>query len=395
VVAAAAGFLSLRAVSDVYATTSETAPARGEVPPEPGHVPQRLSRIWRAPSPETPEPVAVKTSVVTAGGHEVAGRDPLTGTIRWRYARENLPLCTVAAAWGKVLALYEKNGWCGEVTSLDAGTGERSAQRTGNVQPGTRLVDGGTYVTTTGPSLLNTWRSDLVKTDEYGDVPDPVQPGTQPRPDCTYGSVAAGGGRIAVVERCPGDRKHAPADRLTVLRADPERADTPEVVFSAVLPGSRARVVAVNDTHAVVALPSKLVLYQNSNGKLVASYPLSLPRRDLHGDPPGRLAPTTSAADGDTVYWFTGSATVALSGKDFEPRWTVPHTEGSGTIFAGKLLLPVPRGLAVVAPGSGRVLRTIAVNRHGYRGPVGLAALGPVVVEQRGDTLVALHAIGS
>jgi hypothetical protein len=328
--------------------------------------------------------------VVTAAGHEVAGRDPLSGKIRWRYARANLALCTVGSAWGKVLALYRKNGWCGEVTSLNAASGKRGAQRTGNVQRRTRLVDGGEYVTTTGSSLLNTWRSDLVKTDEYGDVPDPVQPGTQPRPDCTYGSVAAGGGHLGVVERCPGDRKHSPADRLTVLQANPERPDTPEVVFSTVLPGPRARVVAVNGEYAAVALPGRLVVYSSSGGKPAASYPISLPQRDLHGDPPGRVVPTTSAAHGDSVYWFTGSATVALAGKAFRPRWTVPHTKGSGTPLAGKLLVPVPRGLAVVEPHSGRVRRTIAVNRRGYRGRVGLASLGPVVLEQRGGTLVAL-----
>jgi hypothetical protein len=385
-----AGFFGLRAVSDVHATTSQTGPAHVSEPPEPGRVPRRLSPIWRAPSPKTPEPVAVNRSLVTAGGHEVAGRDPLTGKIRWRYARRNLPLCTVGAAWGRVLALYRKNGWCGEVTSLDAVTGKRGAQRTGNVQRGTRLVDGGTYVTTTGPSLLNTWRSDLVKTDEYGDVPDPAQPGTQPRPDCTYGSVAAGGGRIGVVERCPGDRRHAPADRLTVLRAQPERPDTPQVVFSAVLPGPQARVVAVNDEYAAVALPGKLLVYANSAEQPAASYPLSLPDRDFHGDPPGRVVPTTSSDDG-TVYWFTGSSTVALSGNDFRPRWSFPHTSGPGTLFAGRLLLPVRNGLAVTNPGSGRVLRTIALNRHGYRGRVGLASLGPVVVEQRGNTIVALE----
>jgi hypothetical protein len=218
-----------------------------------------------------------------------------------------------------------------------------------------------------------------------------VQPGAQPRPDCTYGSVAAGGGRIGVIERCPGDRKHAPADRLTVLKADPENHDTPEVVFSTVLSGIGARVVAVNGDHAAIALPGELVVYSDSTGKPAASYPLSLPARDFQGDPPGRIVPTTSPEDGDTVYWFTGSSTVALAASDFHPRWTIGHTKGSGTLFAGRLLLPVPDGMAVVDQSSGRVLRTIAVDRHGYRGRVGLASLGPIVVAQRGGTLVALE----
>jgi hypothetical protein len=390
-VAAVAGFFGLRAVSDVHATTSQTASLHARVPRAPSRVPGRLAPIWRASSPKTPEPVAVEKTVVTAGNHEVAGRDPATGKIRWRYARSNLALCTVSAAWQKVLALYQKNGWCGEVTSLDAVTGERGAQRTGNVELGTRLVDGGAYVTATGPSLLDTWRSDLVLTDEYGDVPDPVTPGAQPRPDCTYGSVAAGGDRIGVIERCPGDRQNSPADRLTVFNAHPKDRHVPEVIFSTVLAGPSARVVAVNGDYAAVALGGKLVVYADSSGKPAASYPLSLPTSDLRGDPPGRVVPTTTPESGDSVYWFTGSATVALAASDLHPRWSVPRTKGSGTLFAGRLLLPVAGALAVVDQDSGRVLRRIPVDRHGYRGPVGLDALGPVVLEQRGATLVVLE----
>jgi hypothetical protein len=37
------------------------------------------------------------------------------------------------------------------------------------------------------------------------------------------------------------------------------------------------------------------------------------------------------------------------------------------------------------------VLRTVAVNRGDYQGPVALAALGPVLLEQRGPTVVALR----
>jgi hypothetical protein len=59
--------------------------------------------------------------------------------------------------------------------------------------------------------------------------------------------------------------------------------------------------------------------------------------------------------------------------------------------MAGAPVLPVPNGLVELNPADGRVLRTVAVNRGDYQGPVTLAALGPVLLEQRGPTVVALR----
>src|SRR5205807_2207446 len=135
------------------------------------------------------------TAVVTASGGELDGRDPLTGQVRWRYSRD-LPLCTATTAWSRALALYRKDGvngetGCSEVIGLDAETGRREAQRTGSAPLGTGLVFDGSYVTAYGPTLLNTWRDDLVETVEYGKVPALVNPDKQPRVGCTYGSVTA------------------------------------------------------------------------------------------------------------------------------------------------------------------------------------------------------------
>jgi hypothetical protein len=51
----------------------------------------------------------------------------------------------------------------------------------------------------------------------------------------------------------------------------------------------------------------------------------------------------------------------------------------------------VPGGVVEVNPVDGHVLRTVPVNRGDYHGPVTLAALGPVLLEQRGPTVVALR----
>lgn len=376
--------------SDSRATTSQLAVGGFAVPPAPDAVPGSLSQIWQAPSAAAPVPIAEAGAAVTADGGQVAGRDPLTGNIRWRYARD-LPLCTVASAWSRVNAVYRKDGvnnehGCSEVTQLDPATGRRTAQRNGDAQLGTRLVGDGTYLTTTGSTLLNTWRDDLVKTMEYGQVPALVTPAAQPRLGCTYGSVAAAAGNVGVIERCPGD----PADRLTVYQASGGDADKPKPVFSSVLAGRSAKLVAMSGEFAAVALPDqKLLVIYGADGKERSAYPLDLPAADLAQDPAGGVVTTSRTAT--AVYWFTGSKTVALSIDDLTPRWTLDSTLGPGVTFANQLVVPIKGGLAVLNEENGATIRTIGVDRHGYTGPVQLGSIGPVLLEQRGGLLAALR----
>lgn len=386
IVACLATGLTAWAVSDARHTVSETGPAHVPTPAPPAGVPDALRQLWQAPSAATPVPVAVGPTVVTADDGAVLGRDPGSGDVRWRYSRD-LALCTVAQAWSRVLAVYRKgSGWCSEVTALDATTGARGPQRNGNAELGTRLIFDGTYVTATGENLLPSWRSDLVRTMEYGNVPDYKIPDAQPRPECRYGSVAAAGGRVGVIERCPG----APGDRLTVYQATAKDSDKPSVEFSTGLGTSDARLVAMTDKRVAVASHDQLAVFDAGTGNRAASYPLRLPESDLSGDPPGHVVPSSTGSK--AVYWYTGSATIALSRPNLRPLWTDPGTLGPGTTVAGSLLLPVPGGLAVADPATGTIARTIPVDRDGYRGTITLAALGHIVLEQRGDVLVALGA---
>ncbi|WP_216214281.1 Rv3212 family protein [Amycolatopsis aidingensis] len=384
VVCVVAGVL-VWASSDQRATSLQTAPAPEPLPAAPTEVPGSLTEMWRAPSAATPTPVVSGPTVITGSDGAVAGRSALTGQVRWRYAR-GLELCTVGAEWSKALAVYRKELGCSEVTALDTETGRRTAQRNGDAELGMRLVSDGKHVTTTGDRLLNTWRNDLVKTLEYGRVPALVNPNKQPRTGCGYGSVAAAEGKIGVIERCPGEQ----ADRLTVLESVPKDSDKPEEVFSVQVAGRSAQLVAMSGEAAAVALPEEqlLVLY-GPEGTERSAYPLDLPTADLEGDPPGGVVPTGHGAQG--IYWFTGSATMALSREDLTPQWTVRGTRGPGTMFAGQYVLPIDGGLAVLDEGNGETLRTVRVDRRGYSGPVFLDATGPMLLEQRGDTLAALR----
>lgn len=348
-------------------------------------LPVTLTEIWRASSPATPVPLTEDGTVATGSGGEVAGRDAGSGAVRWSYQRD-LPLCTVGAAFQRVVAVYRKDRICSEVTTLRWADGRRGPQRTGPVEAPTRLIADSDHVATTGRRYLEVWRTDLVRTLAYGRLPTPAQPRTQPRPDCTHGSLALSAGRLAVIEYCPDER----SARLTVQRSHPEKADQPEVDFSTLLPGAQASVVVLGPDRVAVALPAPArLLVLDGDGNTVAEHPLAVPDADLRGDPPGGLAAITETPTG--VYWFTGSATVALDVGTLRPRWIRSGSLGPGSLLAGRLLLPVPGALSVLDAGTGRQIGTLPVDRGGYGGPVRTATAGDVVLEQRGDTMVALR----
>ncbi|MPY78568.1 MAG: PQQ-binding-like beta-propeller repeat protein [Actinophytocola sp.] len=388
--------------SDNRATHAETAEAAPRPLNAPEKVPERLNELWRAPSAATPRPVTDGASVVTGDGGTVTGRDPMTGRERWRYERDR-ELCTVSDTWSTAMALYATHGpaggWCSEVTQLNMGTGERTAQRNGNAELGTQLIDDGSHAVTTGENLLNVLSQNLVRTMEYGKVPAPVEPGRQPRAGCDYGSVAVSAGKVGVIERCDGES----ADRLTVFGTTntvdgDTKSDQPKVFFTTLIDSENAKVVALVDRHesggsdylvAVAFGDSKKLAVYDANGNKSAQYALDLPATALTSDPDGRVEPVAHTGSG--VYWSTGASTIALDTDDLHPRWTLHGTTGTGTVFAGELVLPVRGGLAVVDEESGKVDRTLSVDRGGYDSPVRLAAAGPVLLEQRGGTLVTLR----
>lgn len=375
--------------SDVRATVSQPSPAPVAHPPGPAIPPATLREAWRAPSPATPGPVVAGPAVISASGGDVVGRDPATGQVRWRYSR-NLPLCTVGAAWDRAIAVYSKQTNCSEVTSLRGVNGLRGPQRNDDAEFGTRLLSDGTYVTATGNRVMDVWRSDLVQTTQYGLPVDLKNPENNlKRPGCAYTSTAVGESRVGMIEKCPGDI----GDRVTVIRAKPQDEEKPEEVLSTVVGGHDASVAAVTASRVAVVLrdQGKLLIF-NSTGALESQYPVRLPLpAPNQPPPPGGVRVEATTITSNAIYWYTGVDTVALSPLNLQPLWTAPDTLGPGVPFGGQLMLPVHDGIAVHDPRTGRQERVIPVDRGNYQGPVPLNAVGDVLLEQRGDTLVALR----
>ena len=265
-------------------------------------MPAGFIEAWRAPSGATTAPVVAGPAVVTGDGDTVSGRDAETGDVAWSYRRD-LTLCAVGAGFpgsddgdGHALALYaSRTGWCSELTALHPSSGKRADASNPDMRPGVQLLADGSYVTATGADYLEVWRSDLVRTLEYGDVPTPVQPGKQPRPNCSYGSTAVSSDRIGVIERCPD----AAADRLTVIAPDGTKgADTPDVQFSVELPATGAVLVAIGGRPRGGRAAGATPRCSCSTGRACRSrqVPLDRPRRGVDHGACG--APATVTSDG-------------------------------------------------------------------------------------------------
>lgn len=374
--------------SDARATESVVADQTLSAPPTPEKLPAAMREVWQAADGAAERAIAVGGVAVTGDGDTVLGRNPATGEQVWKYQRDR-PLCAVESQFGTVIATYRDDRGCSETTLLNADTGARLTARSSYMDDQVQLSVDGTYTLALGANRLEMWRSDLVRTLEYGYVDAPVNPRTQPRQGCTLLSAASASSRLAVLERCPRET----SDRLTVLNPAPKDSTTPEEHSSHILtePGAAvggARAIAVSDSRVAVYLPGtestapQLAIYDVS-GNLVATHQLSAPL----------AADAFVSRVGANYFVFTGENLVALNGSTLEPLWGIPQVLGTPTLLSGKLLVPVRDGLAALDPVTGAQTQRISVQRSDYHDePISLMAIGPTVLERRGDTLFALAA---
>ncbi|RDI53217.1 Rv3212 family protein [Nocardia mexicana] len=372
--------------SDARATTSEPAAHPVTAPTTALALPQGLRELWHQPDAASARALSSGGVAITGDGGTVTGRNPQTGEQVWKYQRD-LPLCGVESQFGTVIATYRDDRGCSQTTLLAADTGARRTARSSYMDRQVTLSVDGTYTLARGSDRLEVWRSDLVRTLEYGYVDAPINVHTQPRTDCTLQSAVSGTTRLAVLERCPGDA----ADRLTVLNPAPKDNTVPEEYGSHVLtePGAvsdKARVVAVSDNRIALYLPGtdtsapEFAIY-DQGGNPVAAHRLTAPLTD----------DITTTRVGSAFLVFTGNSLIALNATTFDPVWTASDSLGSPALMAGRILMPVTDGIAVVDPATGAQTDRIPVQRSDYRGePISLSVVGSTILERRGADLYAL-----
>ncbi|MFI6868778.1 hypothetical protein [Nocardia sp. NPDC050406] len=393
IAAAIAALVAIAAVviwftSSARGTESVTADKTLSAPPTPSQVPTDLRELWHAPDAAAQRALVTGGVALTADGGTVTGRDPRTGEQVWKYERD-IPLCGVETQFGTVVATYRDDRGCSQTTQLYGESGKRQTARSSYMDDAVRLSVDGTYVLALGSDRLEMWRSDLVRTLEYGKVDAPVNPHTQPRSGCELLSATSGSSRLAVLERCPKDN----ADRLTLLNPAPKDGTVPEEYSSHVLtePGGAApgaRVLAVSDSRVAVFLPGvdatppQIALFDIS-GNPIATYPISTNLSDQ----------ATVTRIGAVFAVFTGNSLIALNSSTLAPTWTYEGAVGSPALMAGQLIVPVADGYATLTPDSGAQNKRIPLQRSDYHGePISLAVVGPTILERRDNQLYAVGA---
>ncbi|MGK2880939.1 MAG: Rv3212 family protein [Mycobacterium sp.] len=369
--------------SDARATISRPAATAAPTLTAARQVPPTLAQLWMAASPETTEPVVVGGAVVTAEGATVTGHDPATGDVLWTFARDR-QLCGVTYVYDLAVAVYPDIRGCGQVSTIEGSTGQRGPTRTAYADDTVVLTADGATVLSAGSTRIELWRSDMVRMLSYGALDAQIKPETRDQSECRFTSAAASSSLVSVLEACPDE----PELRLTFLTVTDEE-DTPEVrsvALPGVLPDSGAQVLAVSDDSTAVYLPvpKPAIAVYNETGTEVTTIALTKPP----------TAPLFVSRPGDMYSWWTGNAVVVFDGN-LKYRYTVSAGSaaplGPATMMAGRILIPLTGGIGVYAAASGAFERVIPVNRPaGTTGPVVPQAAGDLVVEQRGDDVVAL-----
>lgn len=370
--------------SDARATISKPAASPVPAAKSATDVPTALHQLWTAASPKTTRPVIAAGVVVTGDGRQVDGRDPATGKVLWSFARD-LELCGVTAVYQDAVAVYPDDRGCGQVSTIDGKTGIRGPTRTAQADQEVALSADDSTVLSAGDSRLEQWRSDMARTISYGALDARFKREVPAQPLCRLVSAAASSSAVSVLESCPKE----PDMRLTLLKPakEEDEPDTKHIPLPGVADTSDAQVIAVNGTTTAVYLPTPqpVVSVYDDTGTVIAS--------TLMAKPAGPQ--TAMSVAGDYVTWWTGESVMVFDATNLRYKYTVSPVGGNtpvgpATFIAGKLLVPVTGGYDVFDPATGKGVSHIALARTPIPTAVIPAVEGSQVLEQRGDTLVAL-----
>ncbi|MBA4505020.1 Rv3212 family protein [Corynebacterium sanguinis] len=340
--------------------------------------PTTLQESFRLPdtSPGV-SPVIAEGMIISYADGTLRATTP-QGETAWTYQRD-LELCTLDQAWGKVIATYRGNAGCGDVVALDALAGTYSATRSSVAPDEVASLSSNDRVGYVSSERVELWRSDLVRTVEYGRVEAPQESEMQPHA-CGITSALTRKELLAVTERCDD------GTWLRLQTTTPEDSRKPEIEANVSIAES-AYLVAVSPEVAAVYNPgSREVRAYNTGGEEVSASPAP----DFG---PAPDSATHEAADLPHHMTYFAPNTLGL----FEPDSLRFSGEFEGALGPGvaagdRLLFATDQGVAVANWDTREVERVISIDRSGYTGTVGVAGAGGVVVEKRGGELVVFSA---
>ncbi|MEH0146463.1 hypothetical protein V6D40_02135 [Corynebacterium sp. Q4381] len=344
--------------------------------------PTKLSESFRLPdhAPDT-KPVVVNGVIVTYNDGAVTATTP-AGETAWTYHRPN-ELCALSQAWGKVVATYRDNAGCGDVVAIDALTGQYAGTRSAIAPDMVTSVSSNDRIGYVGSTRAELWRSDMVRTVEYGYVEAPQEPDMQPN-RCQITSALTRTELFAVTETC------ADGSFLRLQDATPEDSRKPEI-YSGVDISEESYLVAISQDAAAVYDPgtSEILTYDKEGTLIAASSVPDLPGpltldNGVHPLPVADLPHHMTYHEGDYLVLMEPSKLAATG--------VFQGALGTGFAAGDRLLYASNGGIAVVDWDANAVDRIIPVDRGTYSGPVSIDSAGATIVEKRGDEVVVLAA---
>lgn len=335
--------------------------------------------------PGVHRPVVVSGLVFGTDGHTLTAYDN-SGAEVYRYGRSDRVICSLGEAWNNVVVTFRSGIGCGDAVSLDGPTGEYSATRSAINDDAPLAVASNDRVGTASENRVELWRSDLVRSVEYGEVEAAQEPGLQPHEACTITSALTRTEVLAVTEVCPDNPDTA---MLRMQEATPEESRKPEITASIELSSPDARLVGIGEDTAAVYTPgdTPTVRSFDTSGRQLAATPVEA--SDLLDDAEGVFVPPTGDLPHHMSY-YDGRRLYLLSPSTLKVSHIIDGVRGTGVAVGGKLLAPITNGIAVINWSTGTQEDTIDVERDGWDGDVHLEVAGGILVEKRGDTLVGL-----
>ena len=192
---------------------------------------------------------------------------------------------------------------------LDPDTGDRHYYRTSPNQAGGSLAFGGPYAAWLGPSLLELWRDDLVRTIQYGDLPAPPKPNAT-HTGCSFTDIALADQQFATVEHCA---EQGPNARMVINWATPDSAPDkpsdqdvfkhdPRADIDTGAPAARIVGITADRVAVLVSAPEPAVVVYDSTGAETSRTPVDIPAESIVAadqlTPTGGTSPTPSVRDG-------------------------------------------------------------------------------------------------
>ena len=363
---------------------------RAEAPAEWSAPPEKLTEAFRV---DSPNPAAGPRGIVSQDVLIAAAESGVTaytdkGEVAWEYSRGDAPLCSVATAWDKVVMTFRTGVGCGDTVAIDAATGQYAGTRSAINSPEVVPISSNDRVGTVSSDRVDIWRSDMVRTVEYGNVEAKQEPGLQPQEGCSINSALTRTELLVVSETCP---QEPDVNWLRFQKTTPEDSRAPELNKSVAINAEGVRLVAVGQSGATVYVPGpepQLISYDDNGVKLAQSTVEPSPAINESSTP---FASETADLP-HHISWFDGQTLYLLTPSSLDVDRSFDDALGTGIAVGGRLLYPTDKGIAVANWSTGKVERTIPVDRGSYDGPVALSLAGEAIIETRGKELVTFHA---